>query len=287
MSRLSKTTGKPIVKLSNKQREIVKRAKTGKKLSKSDITVLLTISTKNFSDFVDKVPINVTLVVDGKSYTEGLYLHASGWNEIKTPLKLARNAHTVEGQKEIDRYKQDEKFRSRALRSQLLRRLLHGEKLHSTGITIGRGHPNTIDKTLPQDKRMRNVAEQLGLEPNDVTLAIAKSSDKSNYNADLLTGKLTTEPSRGYTTPGGTYAMTNKTINGKRYALKLNRTKISEEHASILYRAFIARGAADRGDTGPLKDFLKSPDTKGIAAHQVTDLLVIHGRKRTDPKFQG
>lgn len=247
--------------------------------------------------FIEIVPISISIKAGKTKFSKGLYLHTNDYI----------NKH---GESEaIKKY-------SYEFRRTLVSLLLENDSVWSSGLTVHRGKPNTIDKSLPAEKRQNNVAEVLGIDPSEVELYVLKSSTKFS----VLKSKF----GRGYDKPrlyrssedkqdfdmdfssvGSVFVKTNKTINGVPYAIKLNKAKISKEHAFILFNAFSTlakteldksgkfkpvEGRRDRNQIGEysvrvnpgIKD-KKNDSVWNLSAGELIDLLIVHGKERTDP----
>jgi len=284
-----------------RQKELVQKIIDGT-LTKGEKSEVLGFSSGTaFNDLGDTLPIAVRLVVGGNVYTKGLMLHASGYNRIKIP---ASEKHREKA------YKQEKKEESRLIRSQIIKKIIIDKKaVYTDGIRLGRGVPRTLPKSLPKKDRIRSVLEQLGIiDPNTARLAIAKSQRSRKgyfYKPKLKTAANRTEtyPKEGTVkSPGSVYIYTNKTPSGEEYALKLNKTNVSRDHAELIYDAFrmlarsnvtfskrlqkwVPRKNKENKGVGRYALPFEKEDTRvfGLTVGELLDLLVVHGKALTDP----
>jgi len=290
------------------QLALLRKLKTPSGLTLGDVANILKTNTgTGYYDLVDNLKISVRVVIDGKSYTKDLWLHESGYNGIKIPRTVKNKGKKAE----LD-YRMSVKSQSRKLRTQILSAILDPsiKEVFTTSLKVGRGAPRTIDKSLPVDERKRNPLVELGFKKGDtIKLGIVKGSPNIKgryYKGDLFTSEKTTERNtRGFGSPGGTYLITKRTINGDAYGLKLNNSTVSAEHAKLLFDAFAIMGRSEyvwnkrkgvyvkktlkdelqgKGIVGRHKSKFYKGDTRvwNLSVGELIDLLVVSGKKRTD-----
>ena len=281
--------------------------KNGKALTESE--------KKQFTQIVDlfgNVAIEVELTINGKKFKKGLFMHTLD----KT--KKAMSRQTEEEKKNFEAsyniYAQ--------LRKTLVTNLLNGDKVYTVGFSTNRGNPTNIDKTNNPSARKRDVAKTLGVESyKDIELFVLKSStksafnqpggDKGSYNKPQLykDSSSVEEISFDFSSVGSVFVKTNKTVNGQPFAIKLNKSYVSEDHAYVLFNAFSTlakseletdkegkytgklRTARKGGKIGryimPINPHEKDPKNNSvawnIAAGELIDLLVVQGEELTDP----
>jgi hypothetical protein len=276
-------------KRGGKLAEAITKLQNNKPITASDIDALTkSTSGQDFNDFVDQIKVSVRVKIGKAVYSNGLALHASGFNYIKIPIGVQVKERKAPGA--IESYKLDKKIDARKARVLLLKEILKGKTPVSRSLSVGRGAP------LSTPGAKNNVATVLKTNPNDVKLGVVKSSASQNYVGELHTGENDTHKGVNYSNPGAIHAITDKTINGDTYALKLNRAKLDPERASILFEAFRILGMTSlpRGDQGftkggryfaqfqnPLEGNEKV--VEGLSVGQLIDLLVISGQELTDP----
>lgn len=254
-------------------------------LTSSDVNALLSASSGlDFADFVDTIPISVKVTIGSKEITGGIYLHKSNFKYIGVPEEHQTDEKTVQ------KYKNKKFSEARATRTKIIEHILNGKTPYTNNLKPGRGAPNT------QIGSSFNVAEKLQTPVHEIMLAAARSDISTNYVASLVTGEDTKDTVKGfnYTSPGSVYAIVNNTLNGEKYALKLNKKKLSEEHAKILFEAFRIRAVSHfnrNPKTGDVRFIAGGraqaqwkkgyTEAEGILPAQVIDLLVAHGKKAT------
>lgn len=260
----------------------------GKKVDDKDIKTLL-----SYEKFLGNVPIKVKLTINGKSFSKGLYVH-------RLEFVKARSRNVADYKVAIE------------LRRTLIQSLLKGEKAYTAGFSTNRGNPLNIDKTNSPDARKVNVAEALGVKPKDLELYILKSSTKfakrEKYEKPVL--QKNTEGVEAidfdFSSVGSVFAVTNKTVNGDPFAIKLNKSFISKEHAALIFNAFSTLAKSEltgeklrphekgsRRDKHPgYYNIAIDPSKKvsdesnviwNLSAGELLDLLVVHGSEATDP----
>jgi len=148
-----------------------------------------------------------------------------------------------------DEYIAEKKKEARAVRNAILPYVLTGKSLYSKDLIVGRGSPNNLSKDLSKDKRKRNIATALGVKPDKIVFAIGKAGAANPNYVTLWKGsKPRTKVAKAlFGSESNIYVITNKTINGQSYALKANVSKISEEHADIIFNALHIIGVGEHG----------------------------------------
>jgi hypothetical protein len=293
--------------LTEEQKVIFEKFIEGKKaLDENEIDILLTaISKDKYTDFVDIVPISVSIKVGGELYEGGLTLHTSSFPYIKIPKSILKNTNKLKRDEEIAAFQQKAFSLTRKNREDILRVLLSTNKdkygkvtknengevvrneIYTKGLNRSRGTANSGNTN-------RKLTDVLGTTSNNIRIAIGISDESTPYKADLRTAfdSYETGSELSISGVGNAYAILagDETLNGEKYALKLNRPFISMEHADILFDAFLLvgrygttvhpyaikfQGSAEVGD--------KDTRVAGLGAGHVLDLLVNHGRDKTDP----
>ncbi len=268
-----------------KTRRYLQKIMAGKSLSGDEANNLLSqVKGTGYGDTViDKMPIEVKLLIDGHEYTGGMYLHAADFNYIKVPM-VVRFKEKLGSKNAVKNYIDQQKFAARNKRVEMLQTLLTGGALKSSGIEIGRGNINTISKSLPQEKRRRNLAQVLGIKADDITLGITRAGVASEISPLYVKENKTYDDRMRLTGVGNVYAVIKgETLNGEDYVARLNNTKISREHAAIILEAFKTIALAQRGKKYKRNRYLKINWRKGydmvknIKPGELIDLLVVHG----------
>jgi hypothetical protein len=266
----------------------------GKKLKEEDITKLLT-----YADFAGEVAISAELSINGKTFKGGLFVHT-----------LSKTTARLKDQPTLKIYAE--------MRKSLVGHLLRGDKVYTTGLSTNRGNPNNIDKTNSPAARKGDVLKTFGFKSyKDIELFILKSSTKSakakTYeNPTLHRDNESIENIQfDFSSTGSVFVKTNKTLNGQPFAVKLNKSFISEDHAFIIFNAFSTLAKTELLDDrkyndGKYSGKIKPPQKRGkigqysvpidphakdqketaawnISAGELLELLVVHGEEWTDP----
>jgi len=291
------------------QQTLLEKLEEPSELTLGDVAnILKTTTGSEYYDLVDNLTISVRVVVDGNSYTKGLTLHDSGYDGIKITRAIKDKGKKAEAD-----HRMAMKSQSRSIRTQILSMILdpNVKEVFTVGLRAGRGAPRTIDKTLTPEERKRNPLKELGYKKGDiVTLGIVKGSPDIKgryYKGDLYTSERTTKSNTsGFGSPGSTYLITKRTVNGDEYALKLNNSTISSFHSKLLFDALLIKGRADwvfnsktgkydkkpkdkeleaKGVVGRYKSKFYKNDNRvwNLSVGEVIDLLVVTGKERTDP----
>ena len=199
------------------QKDIFDKFLSGRELKKSEIDELVkTTSDKKYLDIVDMLPISVRVVIGGKNYEGGLFLHRSDYGSGNLEKMHIPSNTRRKGGLEIEKHKQNAYKETRKVREDLLRILLSGKSAYSENL------------------------------------------NRSKKDYELV---------------------------------KLNRPFISEEHANILFDAFVLVGRVKAGKAVTGKSihshaikFNKEDDrVSGLTAGEVIDLLVNNGYRMTEP----
>ncbi len=266
----------------------------GKKLKSEDIDKLLT-----YADFFGEAAITVELSINGKTFKGGLFVHT-----------LSKTASRLKDQPTLKIYAQ--------MRKSLVEHLLNGDKVYTVGLSTNRGNPNNIDKTNSPKARKNDVLKTFGFKDyKDVELFVLKSSTKSSKAKSYEHPTLHRDNESiesiqfDFSSTGSVFVKTDKTINGQPFAVKLNKSFVSEDHAFIIFNAFSTLAKTELVDdrkynNGKYSGKIKPPQKKGrigqyavpidphakdqkesvawnISAGELLDLLVVHGEELTDP----
>lgn len=271
------------------QAKVLNKYISGKKLSEAEIEVVLKVNDKSFNTIADLLPISVRVVIEGKVYESGLFLHSSAFKGINIPKSIKRGKKA-----NIDAYRIKAYNQARSNRIELLKRVLAGQEVYSIGLNRSRGVPNVMDKKLKPNERNRKLSTVFGETANKLRLGITVSNDITPEKASLRDSKdnIISGTERAMNNAGNVYALlSGETIDGSTYPLKLNRPFISREHGEILFDAFVlvGRTKVTKRKDGRIThahqvNFMSGEDrVTGLKAGEVIDLLVNHGRKVTEP----
>lgn len=268
----------------------------GKRLNKNDIKLLL-----SYVDIIGELPISIKITSNGKIFEGGMYL-----------FTLQRNLKSLTNNELHKSYKD--------MRKILLDMLLSGKPAYTKGLSTNRGVPNNITKDVSQKRRYNSISEVFDIKSKDAKLYISKSSTrqaknvrsddskpiKGEYEEPMLMASMSdSQPIVGdFSSTGSIHLLTEKTVNGQPYAVKLNKSFLSKDHAMILFNAFSSLAKTEVVSEGEFKRKAESRDRVGLysakvnpkvkdeqnegvvwnlSAGELTDLLVVHGEELTDP----
>jgi hypothetical protein len=201
------------------------------------------------TEIIDNMPIGIKLVKDGKvAFKDGMFYHTSSFGDI---VEL------------------------RATRKYILENLLKGFRVYSDTLTKSNGHFNN-NRTSKG-----NILERLGLKINELKLAV------SRLNGKVYMSQSDTVPGVGSENPGGVFAPTRKTPNGTTIWARISPSKLTREHAEILWDALVTRYS--RGKGGYMAPF---PDSRvdGLTVGEVINMLALMGERKTNidhPNYVG
>lgn len=207
--------------------------------SKEDVDSILALKEDNYENFVDEVPIKITITVGSKTFTGGLHYHNPFFGKSEGERLAIRN-----------------------YRIQLVRELVQGNKVATKGAEKYAGSINNSggNKKLSQVK---------GVDVNSLVLGVA------NLEGNIMSGDGTLLLGQG--SPGNVFMETTATSNGSKRLVKLNVSKVSNEHANMLWDAFNV--AAKNG----LNAVYSNPRvTPGVKAKTVINALVYSGKDTLD-----
>lgn len=170
----------------------------------------------------------------------------------------------------------------------ILKNLISGNKVYSDNLTKSFGHFNNT----PWDRG--NVLKRHGLTLRNAKIAVSRKNGKVYTSNDNTVANLTS------TAPGSIFAPTSKTPNGREMWAKVNPTKLTVEHAEILWNAIISRYYKGRGgymaqviDPTTNKPDSRISSTNGVAdltAGEIINMLVLFGERKTNidhPNYVG
>lgn len=236
-----------------------------KKLTAAEVDTLLQADSEDKLDFlIDELPIHIKVEDKGNTFTAELFYHTTSYDNIVIPLEVYDKLLTTPNA--IEEYKLREQLKTREFRQLIGASILLGTPYSIKGADKSEGHPNV----RPYDEKNRNrpLKEVFGKENNPIFIG--------NLDGELDNG--TDNDGNEHTvTPGSVYTVTKKTCNGKTALVKLNYSKLSEEHASILYNNIVQRFKKGQGSAATSQD----DRVKGLTTGQVIDLLARFGEKAT------
>jgi len=290
--------------VTDKQRGILKKFKSGNKLTKAEIVTLLDEATdESYTSFVDGISVDIELNINSTPYKGGLSLHASKFvPDSSVPVKIKNTGATQdERKKSIVDYKKRQYKKNRELRRDLLSIILQGGEVHTSGLDRSKGSPNSASKAINPSERNQNLEIALGLKAEDIKLAITKSNDLTPELTTLYLDKNSpiTETTKSMQGKGSIYAyLANEGLNDETGIIKLNKGTFEPELAGLILDAFFLVGQAKimkrRVGTVPLQaQWVKFSDAvkerngvtiTGITAGELLDLFVVHGEKITEPR---
>lgn len=248
----------------NKHKDLKQKIDSGKALSKEEINTIINNITKvsgvdNFNSLVDKLPIKVSYKrEDGAIHDKGLYYHDSDYADarhLNIPNKVRR-----EGTKAVSDYIKQEREKTRDIRRKIIYALLSGKEITMTNIKKTKGIPNNVKGNF-------NIAEVLKQDPNSIQLGVVDSTSKAWIDTDNYMEE-------GIGHPGSVFFSTNKTPNKQSAAIKANISKLSREHAEILWDAILIK---NKKGSGGNQAIFPDDRVKGLTVGQTIDLLTLYG----------
>lgn len=238
----------------------------------NELIKLLTIKSgneKNFStELVDKLPIKVAVSIESqnKTFNKELYVHDSDFWNVNIPLGLE-----MKGEISPETYVLQQRQNARSFRYQIITNLLRGNSVKTSGLKKGRGWFNVV-------KTHGNIHDRLGVERGSLKLfvAIKQLSGVVEIASSPREFDIFGKPNK----LGGVYFKTNKTCDGKEVLVKVNPSKITAEHADILFEAIRQRYTKGQGYKSKSKD----SRVKGLTTQEVINMLVLFGDRATNPE---
>ena len=223
----------------------------------------------DFSSYlVDKMPIKVVIHDGEEKFDTGLYVHDSDFWNVKAPSGLDFDPESFILQRRQE---------CRTGRREMITHLLSGNEVTTSGLKKFGGHFNTVYKNGV--RYYGNVHDRFGVEHGTVKLWVAvpgalRTDMRMRSSADEI-------DIHDGLSEGGIYAETYKTCDGKRALVKLNPSRLTREHAEILYDAIKLTQTKNRGYKAPWDE--KDNRVKGLTAGEVIQLLVLMGDRSTNP----
>jgi len=241
--------------------DLKKKLDSGNKFSKEEIDDIVgsrrMIGTEDdFSSVVDLIPIKINYTSrQGKEFNNGLYYHDSAYDNIYIPPQILR-----EGQDKIDEFVRLQKEKTRKYRKLILTALLSGQTVELLNVKKTIGIPNNTDVN-------RKIDEVLKQDANTIKLAIVDSTGTlwTGHNSEVL---------EGFGTPGNIFISTTKTCNGEEGTIKCNISKLTPEHANILFNAILTKF---REGSGGNRAVYEGDEVTSLTVGQTIDLLTLFG----------
>jgi len=257
--------------------DIAKQWFTANKIPKSEIDYLNSgkVTKQYLNDFltnhdiVGKIPIGIRLVKDGKAFmanNTGMWYHRDDFNRKFVPYEIERK-----GLEAVTKYKQAENDKIHKARIKILTGLLSGNRVFSSNLKVGAGHFNN-------DFSKGDVTDRLNIELNEVKMAVSRTKNRAWSSPGSIVANISS------TTPGTPFVLGRSSINGEPRWVKCNPTKLTTEHAEILWNAIVTRYR--KGALSPVIDDMtgKVDDrVKGLNAGEVINLLALFGERKTNP----
>jgi len=225
-----------------------------------------------YNSIVDTLPIKIDYITkDGEVFDKGLYYHDSNfihqnkageWN-----IRIPREYKTPEAIKD---YVQSEREKVRQNRKVLLTAILSGKDVILHNIKRISSIPNNTGKNRNIDEVLREIDPDINTNTIGLGIAIGKGKEKgiiwTGHGKDNL---------KGTGSPGHVFFQTNLTSDGEPETIKANISKLSQEHANILWDAIVTRS---RKGSGGNQAILPNEDVQGLTVGNVINLLTAFGR---------
>ena len=257
-------------KLWRAAKNIKSKLDKGEEFTKKEIDDLInsrryTENEDRYNSLVDILPIKIDYITkDGVVFDNGLYYHDSNFiHQLKSGeynVQIPREV-LAKGPEAIKDYIQSEKEKVRQNRKVLLTAILSGKDVILHNIKRISSIPNNTGTN-------RRIDEVLKQDANNIQLGIALGTDK------IWTGHGSSDM-KGKGSPGNIFIQTNMTSDGEPETIKLNVSKLSQEHANILWDAIITRS---RKNSGGSQAILPNEDVQGLTVGNIINLLTSFGR---------
>jgi hypothetical protein len=219
------------------------------KVQKGNKFVLEIEDINNYNSFIDEVPVIGKLYDSKGNQIEGhLYLRRSSNTDVLSPEK----------------YQGDIRDKTREVRSKVLNSILEGNKVRIKRLSKDRGYPNVVAENIL-------VKDALRIDTSKAELGVStKDGSIRGLNNEIFEGISSS-------TGGNVFIRTNLTSNKEYRALNLNPSKLSNEHAGVVFDVF--SNLLSRPGTRPsVKRQIKVANVEGLAtAEKILDLLVNYG----------
>ena len=209
----------------------------------------------------DTIPIEILLTKDGKAVVSrgGLYYHDTTFKRKSVPDFI----------EDKDAYLKDQENKLRTSRRYILTNLLQGNDVFSNSLRVTNGHYNN-------SKDRGNVLDRHGISMGTAKIAVSRDNGRLylNNNGTIAGVKSITA--------GAVFANTNKTINGDEAWARLDPTKLTAEHAEILWDALVTRYSKNKGSMAAFPD----ERVEGLNVSEVISLLALFGEKKTNVDYE-
>ena len=233
--------------------------------------ILESSSDTEFSDPVDLIPIKLIAEIAGEVFDNGIYMHTSQYSKISMPDRIKNIADPKEQLEEYKKHRIKEQLRTRNVRRQILKRLLTGKYVAFSASNKTLGYPNNVGKNsnvldilskVDSAVDARRVTLAVGTRPGMVYIG---KEELSNVTANVAKGNV--------------FLQTSYTANGKEALIKLNPSKLSKEHALIVFNALVQ--AYSKGKGGFNGTYLGNNVTGDLSCLEVLNLLVYYSEENT------
>ncbi len=257
----------------NKYKPLYNKLSKGEVLSPEEANkVLSDIRTINeedpFESLVDLIPIKALHIAsDGTKFDKGLYYHESGFDNIYVPQSIVK-----EGDNAVKDYIKSEMQKTRDNRKSILYALLTGKE-----VVIGiKGKTKGIPNNTGVNKK---IDEVLKTPANKIKLGLG-------LNSNIIWTGHNSASMEGYGSAGNVFFETDKTANGEKTHLKANISKISKEHAEILWNSILTMYYPN--GNGANSEY-KGDEVEGLTVVEVINLLTYMGSRTnlSNPKNEG
>lgn len=223
------------------------------------------LTSGEISQLVNNAPIKVLVKVKDTTYDSGLYYHipeyvsttvttATGEKKVITRLKVSQS----DPQESINA----EKGRINKVRYSIIKDLLNGTVPFTTGLTRTKGFPNNTDKQY-------HIPTAWKEDVKNIKLFIVNSDGEAMASVN--------EKYDAKSSPGTVLARTAKTCNGEEAMIKLTSSKLTSEHAGILYEAIIQLHSKGKGSKSFFENSDRSTNVSELTLGETIDLLANFG----------
>lgn len=208
---------------------------------------------------ISDIPIKLQLTINGVEYKSGMYLYKGSSDVISVPKIIE-----IQGEKAITDFIEKQRESAINTRSVILEHLTKGNKAFATGISRSKGSQNNVGERS-------NLDEAFNQNASDIKLAVGDGNGLLQIGDGI-------EPDVSIRVPkGNVFVITNKTASGDKALVQVNNSKLSAEHADILFDALRTFYTRKKGYLSNMDD----TRVEGLTTGQVIDFLAYNGEIQT------
>jgi len=218
----------------------------------------------NFDSPVDTIIINLVLVKNSgqRMPFKNMFIHRSDYDNIVIPnrIKELQGRDPAAYRKAVEEHVRQEKEITRAFRHEILKDKLEGKRIFLSLTGRGKG---VLNQTPGINRKLTEITKNV-----DTGGKIAVTDS----NGSLYTADGNVEGTGGV---GNVFWVTNETVTGEEFPIKLNVAKVSERSANIILNAYVM--AADKNKLG-YATIYESKEVEGeMTVGDIVRTLVLEG----------